>query len=285
MPSLVDTGAYLDQLYQQKFGRVPDAEGKAYWKAELESGKITPEKVSQIFDNTDEAKQVKASREQAARDFLEKTYAEELGREPDAEGAEYWANEINSGRQTQAEVVNNIRQSEEYQERQAPEEEEWQQEYDNQLNQATNDLSRTDISQQADIPAQEREADPTSDPEQPVPSQAERKREAAEAADREHLNEASRELYFQELRDEMIRISKARKEGEPELYIPSDKFKREIGRYAGKRYTVHGEVFEGDDNAWDEYLSTVLPTDEDEDKLVNEYLKGEWIQYREWKGD
>ena len=77
-------------------------------------------------------------------------------------------------------------------------------------------------------------------------------REAAEAADREHLNEASRELYFQELRDEMSRISKARKEGEPELYIPSDKFKREIGRYAGKRYTVHGEVFEGDDNAWDE---------------------------------
>ena len=88
MPSLVDTGAYLDQLYQQKFGRVPDAEGKAYWKAELESGKITPEKVSQIFDNTDEAKQVKASREQEARDFLEKTYAEELGREPDAEAQE-----------------------------------------------------------------------------------------------------------------------------------------------------------------------------------------------------
>ena len=193
MPSLVDTGAYLDQLYQQKFGRVPDAEGKAYWKAELESGKITPEKVSQIFDNTDEAKQVKASREQAARDFLEKTYAEELGREPDAEGAEYWANEINSGRQTQAEVVNNIRQSEEYQERQAPEEEEWQQEYDNQLNQATNDLSRTDISQQADIPAQEREADPTSDPEQPVPSQAERKREAAEAEATAFLNQAYRE--------------------------------------------------------------------------------------------
>ena len=32
----------------------------------------------------------------------------------------------------------------------------------------------------------------------------------------------------------MRRISKARKEGEPELYIPSDKFKRGIGKYAGK---------------------------------------------------
>ncbi|GIT41919.1 MAG: hypothetical protein Ct9H300mP10_09290 [Methanobacteriota archaeon] len=110
-------------------------------------------------------------------------------------------------------------------------------------------------------------------------------REAQEPADREHLNEASRDLYFQELRDEMRRISKVRKEGEPELYIPSDKFKRGIGKYAGKHYTVHGEDFEGDDAAWDEYLSAVLPTEEDEEKLINEYMKEEWIQYREWKGD
>ena len=193
MPSLVDSGAYLDQLYQEKFGRVPDAEGKAYWKAELESGKTSPEKIAQIFDNTDEAKQVKASREQEARDFLEKTYAEELGREPDASGAEYWANEINSGRQTQEEVVNNIRQSEEYQERQAPEEEAWQQEYDNQLNQATNDLSRTDISQQADIPAREREI-PVSQPDsdRPAPKEQEFKGRAdAEAT--AFLHEAYRE--------------------------------------------------------------------------------------------
>jgi benzoyl-CoA 2,3-dioxygenase component B len=110
-------------------------------------------------------------------------------------------------------------------------------------------------------------------------------REAQEPAVREHLNEASRELYLQELRDEMRRISKVRKEGESELYIPSDKFKRGIGKFAGKRYTVHGEDFEGDDVAWEEYLSSVLPTDEDEDRLVNKYLKQEWIQYREWKGD
>ena len=110
-------------------------------------------------------------------------------------------------------------------------------------------------------------------------------REAQQPADREHLNEASRDLYFQELRDEMRRISKVRKKGEPELYIPSDRFKRGIGKYAGKRYTVHGEEFEGDDAAWDEYLSAVLPSEEDEEKLVNEYMKEEWIQYREWKGD
>ena len=110
-------------------------------------------------------------------------------------------------------------------------------------------------------------------------------REASEEADREHLNEASRELYFQELREEMRRISQARKEGEPELYIPSDKFKRSIGNYAGKNYTVEGEPFDGTDKEYESYLSSVLPTDEDEETLINVYMKEDWIQYREWKGD
>ena len=109
-------------------------------------------------------------------------------------------------------------------------------------------------------------------------------READTEADREHLNEASRDLYFQELRAEMGRISKARKEGEPELYIPSDKFKRGIGKYAGKNYTVEGESFEGSEEEYRAYLDSVLPTDEDEDTLVNVYMKEDWIQYRGWKG-
>ena len=109
-------------------------------------------------------------------------------------------------------------------------------------------------------------------------------RESDIEADREHLNEASRDLYFQELREEMRRISNARKEGEPELFIPSDKFNRGIGNYAGKNYTIRGEKFEGTDQEYQDYLISVLPTDEDEDKLMNVYMKQEWIQYREWKG-
>jgi len=108
-------------------------------------------------------------------------------------------------------------------------------------------------------------------------------REATDSADRDHLNEASRDLYFQELSEEMRRISKARKEGEPELFIPSDKFKRGIGKYAGKNFTVEGEPFDGSDQEWEDYLATVLPTDEDEERLLNDYMKQEWIQYREWK--
>ena len=109
-------------------------------------------------------------------------------------------------------------------------------------------------------------------------------RESDIEADRKHLNEASRELYFQELREEMRRISAARKEGEPELFIPSDKFNRGIGNYAGKNYTIRGDKFEGSDEEYKEYLVSVLPTDEDEHKLMNDYMKQEWIQYREWKG-
>jgi len=110
-------------------------------------------------------------------------------------------------------------------------------------------------------------------------------RESEEEADRDHLNEASREIYFQELRAEMKRISSARKEGEPEIIIPSDKFNRGIGKYSGTRFTVEGDTFEGSNEEWQEYLDSVIPTAEDEDRLMNEYMQQEWIQYREWKGD
>ena len=110
-------------------------------------------------------------------------------------------------------------------------------------------------------------------------------RESDSEADREHLNEASRELYFQELREEMRRISSARKEGEPELFIPSDKFNRGIGMYSDEKYTITGENFVGTEEEYDAYLISVLPTQEDEDKLMNDYMKQDWIQYRQWKGN
>ncbi len=83
----------------------------------------------------------------------------------------------------------------------------------------------------------------------------------------------------------MKRISSARKEGEPEIIIPSDKFNRGIGKYSGQRFTVEGDTFEGSNEEWQEYLDSVIPTAEDEDRLMNEYMQQEWIQYREWKGD
>jgi len=107
-------------------------------------------------------------------------------------------------------------------------------------------------------------------------------REAKVPANREQLNEESRGHYFTELKEEMRRISKPRKQGEPELYITSDKFNRDVGMYHDKRYDVHGGAFDGNDEEWEKYLTSVLPTDEDEASL-QEYFKQEWIQYREWK--
>ena len=115
MSSLADTGAYLDQLYQEKFGRAPDAAGKAYWKAELDSGKTSADQVAALFDSSDEAKQIKADKEAETQKFIEDTYKIELDREPDTAGANYWAEQINSGAQTQQEVVDNFRRSNEYQ--------------------------------------------------------------------------------------------------------------------------------------------------------------------------
>lgn len=56
MPSLANTSAYLDQLYQEKFGREPDEEGKAYWQGQLDSGNATAASIEAAFDASSEAK-------------------------------------------------------------------------------------------------------------------------------------------------------------------------------------------------------------------------------------
>ena len=48
---------------------------------------------------------------------------------------------------------------------------------------------------------------------------------------------------------------------------------------------IDGEPFEGSDEEWQGYLTDMLPTEEDEERLMNEYMQQEWIQYREWKGE
>jgi hypothetical protein len=55
MASYANTGAYLDQLYQEKFGRAPDAAGKAYWQSKLDSGQATASSVAAAFDASEEA--------------------------------------------------------------------------------------------------------------------------------------------------------------------------------------------------------------------------------------
>lgn len=53
----------------------------------------------------------------AKSDWLEQAYQSNLGRSADAGGKAYWAKEVASGRQTQDQVIANIRRSDEYKNR------------------------------------------------------------------------------------------------------------------------------------------------------------------------
>ena len=55
MASYANTGAYLDQLYQAKFGRAPDAAGKEFWQEKIDSGDMTAANVEAAFDASEEA--------------------------------------------------------------------------------------------------------------------------------------------------------------------------------------------------------------------------------------
>ena len=61
------------------------------------------------------------------------------------------------------------------------------------------------------------------------------------------------------------------------LYVPHENFNREIGNFGGKNCYTNGDLFEGTDEEYAEYLRTVLPTAEDEEAL-KELFKQQWIE-------
>ena len=65
-------------------------------------------------------------------------------------------------------------------------------------------------------------------------------------------------------------------EGATELYVPHENFNRNIGVAKGQKFNVDGTPFEGSDDEWATYLTTVLPTDQDEEDL-KAYFELEWI--------
>ncbi len=103
-------------------------------------------------------------------------------------------------------------------------------------------------------------------------------RETEEPADVAHLNEASRELYHQEVDRLVKRLNMQIPEKERHLFVPDLRFNRKIGTYARKCYTVHGEEVSPDQ--YPAYLSTVTPTDEDREFIRNVTKDGDWIEAR-----
>ncbi len=96
--------------------------------------------------------------------------------------------------------------------------------------------------------------------------------------DKAHLNELSRELYRQEVEKLLQSISRLLPAGVAPLTAPDMKFHRSIGEFAGKTYSVAGELLSPE--ACAAHTAEVLPN-EDEKKFVRELMhEPGWIAPR-----
>ncbi len=100
-------------------------------------------------------------------------------------------------------------------------------------------------------------------------------RGAGADADKQHLNEAARELYRQEVQKLTDSLNKLIPEDQPKLKVPDLKFNRRIGQYAGQHYTVEGESLTAEE--FEKYVPTVLPSPEDEKVLQSIFKEKDWI--------
>ncbi len=83
----------------------------------------------------------------------------------------------------------------------------------------------------------------------------------AEPPDRDLLNEYARKLYLEEIQGLVDLLNRERPEGTPALYLPDPRYKRRIGEYAGRPYSVDGRLL--DQASYDHHLAETLPTDAD----------------------
>jgi hypothetical protein len=81
--------------------------------------------------------------------------------------------------------------------------------------------------------------------------------EAGPLKDPEAVNEAARELYYKEVEGLVGLLNKEVGEGKAGLYVPNIKFRRGIGEYKEKRFSVRGEPL--DEEPYARHLQEVLP--------------------------
>ena len=103
-----------------------------------------------------------------------------------------------------------------------------------------------------------------------------KKLDAGIEVNKEVLNEESRGHYHDEIVGEVKKLCGYLPEGAAELYVPHENFNRDIGATKGQNFNVDGTPFEGTDEEYTTYLTTVLPTAQDEVDL-KELFEQEWI--------
>ena len=98
-------------------------------------------------------------------------------------------------------------------------------------------------------------------------------------ADKEHLNELSREAYRQEVEKLLESINRQLPAAGPKLVAPDMKFHRGIGEFAGKSYSVTGEVLTPAE--YEKHLIETLPTPAEQESVMSLMREPDWIAPRE----
>jgi benzoyl-CoA 2,3-dioxygenase component B len=94
------------------------------------------------------------------------------------------------------------------------------------------------------------------------------------SVDKEHLNERAREQFYEECEKTIERVN-AVNPSETKLYAADMRFNRKIGAYAGQYWSVDGRQLTEDE--WKAYAPTVLPAEEDEQRLKEYFKDPNWI--------
>ncbi|MGO2991964.1 MAG: DUF4214 domain-containing protein, partial [Halomonadaceae bacterium] len=99
----------MDMLYAGYYGRAPDAEGKAYWVEAMQSAEGNLGLIVEAFGNSDEYMEKYADLDSRAQ--ITALYDNMFNREPDAEGATYWAEKLDNGSLTLSTLAFTLAQS------------------------------------------------------------------------------------------------------------------------------------------------------------------------------
>jgi benzoyl-CoA 2,3-epoxidase subunit B len=100
----------------------------------------------------------------------------------------------------------------------------------------------------------------------------------SESADLDRLNEMARSLYVRELEDLIADLNRSIAADQPKLRLPDLKFRRRIGDHARQPYAVDGTLLSS--AAYEQYLTEVLPTPEDLQRLEVLMKESDWIASR-----
>jgi benzoyl-CoA 2,3-dioxygenase component B len=100
--------------------------------------------------------------------------------------------------------------------------------------------------------------------------------DAQAVADMEHLNEAARLLYREEIAGLTEALNRLLPAGSEPLKVPDIRFRRGIGEHAGKGFTIDGDPLSKED--YDQYLRRVLPSEDDYKALDEIARRDDWVE-------